>query len=179
MGENEGNDRIVPADLKKKSSLFSVLLVVGALGGVCVVGSAVALPALFRAKLHADESRCVTNLKQIALAAMQYADDNRSFPFDASDPTGRKALEALVPKYLDNPDLLGCPCRGTEGVAYEGFVARRASNAPGSVPIVWDGRPHVDGSRYVAFADAHVEAMKSEAEFLRVLEVARRPASGK
>jgi hypothetical protein len=72
-----------------------------------------------RAREHAKESACENDLQQIALAAMQYADDKRFFPHvqriqevdgDASTSDGPRALRSLVYfNYLDSPETFCCP----------------------------------------------------------------------
>ena len=113
MGTKKGNDDDEVAEPKKKSPLVMILVIAGVLVGVCVVGSGILatlmMPALLKAKMKANETKCSNNLKQIGLAAMQYADDNRFYPLDVSDPSGRKALEMLTPKYPREPRGLHVP----------------------------------------------------------------------
>ena len=111
-------------------------------------------------------------VKQIALAAMTYADANRTFPHDATDPTGRKALEGLVPTYLDQGDLFRCPCDDAGAFSYEGFPVLRTLNARSDTPIVWDRNAHPDGTRNVVMVDGHTVRV-DEATFQQLLQAAR------
>jgi hypothetical protein len=86
----------------------------------------VALTILFSHATHRHEgyryaqTRCGNNLKQIALAAMQYADDKRFFPRGTGDATtsdGPKCFAKLYQfNYLDDPAVFVCPSEGDSEV---------------------------------------------------------------
>jgi prepilin-type processing-associated H-X9-DG protein len=133
--------------------VLSVLIVLAVVGIVFFV--AIVVPSLREAKNRANTAKCNVMLKMLALAAVQYADTNRYFPYDASDPTGRKSIESLK-QYCDDPDCFRCPLCPEGDFSYEGFVLPKLTpNASSDTPIVWDAKPHPDGTRNVAFLDGH------------------------
>jgi hypothetical protein len=88
---------------------------------VLVLGAAFFAPALFKAKEKSCGPRCKNQLRQIGLAAIQYADDQRFLPhvgrlqdldgdFQGMGPTSTtKSLRALLWfGYLDRPETLIC-----------------------------------------------------------------------
>jgi hypothetical protein len=162
-----------PQPEKKKgwSPLAIVALVLGVLFflGICVVALLAALlaPALMTAKQKGLETACRNNLKQVALAAVQYADDKRFFPYVAG-AKGGEALDLLVKfNYVDNPEVFSCPL--DEGHArYAGFRVRASLNASSQTPLVWCRNAHRDGKRHVAYPDCRVEPC-DEASFREML----------
>lgn len=56
-------------------TLIELLVVVASLG----ILAAILLPALSRARKRARAVKCTSNLRQLGLAFMQYADDNGDF----------------------------------------------------------------------------------------------------
>lgn len=173
--EPEGH--VQPEEPKKgRGPLFFVVVIFAVLCvlGVCGMGvlATLMMPALLKAKLRANETRCSNNLKQIAIAAIMYADENRYFPTDPTDPTGRKALESLFPKYLDNAEALTCPCDDDGAFSYDGFPVLRTTNARSDTPIAWDRKAHPDGTRNVVMVDGHTTRV-DEATFQEVLTRAR------
>ena len=90
--------------------LLVVIAIIAILAGLL-------LPALSRAKAKANRIRCVSNLKQTALALRLWAEDNGSrFPWEVSAVNnGTKGVpEAwrhflVLSNELQNAALLGCP----------------------------------------------------------------------
>jgi len=154
------NEPGTPEPPKGRSTAFIIVVVVAVLLflGVCCMGilATLLMPALLKAKHRANEVKCSNNLKQIGMAAIQYADDNRFYPFDASDLSGQKVLETLVEKNTLDREALTCPEDAPGTVSYEGFtVDRIPANAPSDLPLAWDRKPHSDGRRNVVFLDCH------------------------
>src|ERR1700678_2061071 len=87
--------------------------------GVLALVTTLLMPALVKTREKSTEPRCRTNLKQIALAAMQYADEKRFFPHRAkmskldggfSTDTAARCMRALVYyNYDDKPESFVCP----------------------------------------------------------------------
>jgi hypothetical protein len=177
QGEPEFAQPVAPPP-KGRGALFFIVIILAVLFvlGICMVGVFATLltPALLKAKMKANETKCGNNLKQLGLAAIQYADDNRYFPNVPSDPTGRKAMELLVPKYCDSSQVFTCPCQEDGDFSYEGFPVLITMNVSSSKPIAWDKNPHPDGSRCVVFADCHTQRV-DEATFQELLVIAREP----
>ncbi len=103
---------------------------------------------------------CKSNLRQIGLACLMYADDNNGFfpPHFA----------ALVPVYVDNARIFSCnrnPSRwrdfnggrATAASSSYAYVGGLSASAPFEVILAYDRTPHNRAGRYVLFADAHVE----------------------
>lgn len=97
-----------------------VLVAVVCLVGIAVVGvvGAVLMPSIMKAKEKANMSKCSSTLRQVALGAIQYADDKRFFPHveapgqldgDPSTNHGPKALRALINGGYLSSDMLICP----------------------------------------------------------------------
>jgi hypothetical protein len=91
----------------------------GVVVGILLVVTGFTLVGLERMKRGAGRSGCGNNLKQIALSAIQYADDKRFFPhvheigaLDGGGETsdGPRAIRTLTYfNYCDNPEVYVCP----------------------------------------------------------------------
>jgi len=74
-----------------------------AIGLMLAVPMAALLPALGRARSLAQRAACMSNLKQLGIAAIMYADDNNE-----QYPTADKWCDLLEPYYKNN-NILICP----------------------------------------------------------------------
>jgi type II secretory pathway pseudopilin PulG len=107
----------------------TALVVLGGICLLCLVGGGVLLallmPAMQRAGRHADKTRCMSNLRQLGLASIQYADDKRFFPHvgpitdldgDVTTNDGpRKIRTLLFYGYHDYPEGWICPSSSDQG----------------------------------------------------------------
>ncbi len=118
----------------------TVLAVVGVfLLGIITVGDA---------RSRAQEVYCRSNLRQIGLACLMYAEENdQKFPPN---------LQVLMPNHIDSPKIF--VCRGRPGGAYKYLPGRTADSSPKTI-IAFESPSSHGGSKFnVLFADAHVEA---------------------
>ncbi len=121
------------------------------------LGSAMMMPAMFRARGAAREAVCKNNLKQIGLAMAIYANDFE----DRFPPT----LDDLVPLYVTERMLFQCPSDPSDDPDYVGYVY-----VPGfrvgvdaTTMVLFDKKGNHAEGRNVLFADGHVELMTEEA----------------
>jgi hypothetical protein len=145
------------------------LVAVSVFGAAMALGVIVAVGFLgvCRARVARDcgRNRCSRNLRQIALACIQYADDKKWFPTTLGPAPSIDATGHLVPPddgrvaralvrhyYLDNPELFVCnmsddvapPLDGIGPTSY-GFSARRLSGtARSALPLVADRARRAD-----------------------------------
>lgn len=135
---------------------------VGFLGGIAVtafffmviVGSAVA-PVVGRSVDNAERTVCLNNLKQLALASMQYSMKNgEQFP----DLTSPAAIKSALGQFTTNQDIFACS-KGQEYLGNPAISQKRLADVPNAATTIlfYDAQDNHLGGRNVAYADGHVQ----------------------
>lgn len=153
------------AAVPRRSNTVVILVVVGAivLMGLAVLAilAAILFPVFARAKYKAQQTACMSNLKQIGVALRVYAVDN-----DNRLPPADSWRQALKP-YLEAEDLYICPSSRKQYVFNEALGSQNieAISNPMEVPMAWDAPkedrtgPHM-GEFNVSWVDGHVSAIE-------------------
>lgn len=85
--------------------------------------AAMLLPALGRAKAAARSAACKSNLRQLGIALMLYAEDYAHYPYGADFHRGRLWYNSLEAFYAGAEKLLDCPSyKGPKGFIWQGNV---------------------------------------------------------
>jgi prepilin-type processing-associated H-X9-DG protein len=139
----------VPA---KKPVWLWILLGCGGLFLVAAVAvGALLYAAISTSRVMATRAQCKGNLRQVGIACQVYAMDKNKFPPD---------LEALMPKYVDDPRVLQCPARG--GAKYV-YLPGRTPTMPANTVLAYEPAGNHGGRGFnVLFVDAHVESWAND-----------------
>ena len=135
---------------------------IGAVAGGAV-GAAITMPALSRARGQATNAVSMSNLKQIALALMMYADDH-----DGRFPDDLQAARS----YFGSSKVLESPRKpkGFEGESYIYINGQSLQiDSPATQILVYENPEFCDDKISAAFMDGHVESM-SRNRFLKAIE---------
>jgi hypothetical protein len=123
-----------------------------------VAGTMIALP-LVRAQQSGqpdNNTRCLSNAKQVALAALMYAQD-----YDERLPPMKSAAQTqnLLNPYLKNKTLFTCPATQKPYVFNTRLSGMNTAKIakPASTPLFCDAQAHGDGKWTVAYTDGHVK----------------------
>jgi prepilin-type N-terminal cleavage/methylation domain-containing protein/prepilin-type processing-associated H-X9-DG protein len=100
--------------MKRRGFTLIELLVVIA---IIAILAAILFPVFARAREKARQSSCSSNLKQIGIGAMMYAQDYDEMMVHYSLPVTGGWTNALAP-YIKNTQLYTCPSLNTQAVGY-------------------------------------------------------------
>jgi prepilin-type processing-associated H-X9-DG protein len=125
------------------------------------------LPATANARKRAREVACMSNLRQISLALIMYANDHKG---NLPEADGIEGLRELEP-YLSDTAILRCPAISAEmptdwaalkesDVSYVYFGGFKLKEVPFNTPVVFDKPYNHDNKINVGFADGHVESLE-------------------
>lgn len=165
-----GNPRLRGQGLAIAGVIVSVLAMF-----VLLMIAAISIPAFVKAREHARQANCISNIKQLNTALLMYAADH-----DGHFPPANGWNGTLRPYYNKNDRVLICPSDKTGGPSYGmndriAGIAQRDVTAPGELVSFFDSKPgrdqsdgpkllpspprHPDGNN-VGFVDGHVASVE-------------------
>lgn len=115
-----------------------------------LIVSGVMLPAIARARMQASQSVSMSNMKQILLGCIMYAEDHKEFPPDIQ--TLMKGRAGLPPQVFKQPQM------PQKEIGYTYLQPVKA--APANQVILYEAWDTPPARIAVGFADGHVESME-------------------
>jgi prepilin-type N-terminal cleavage/methylation domain len=92
--------------LNKGFTLIELLVVIAIIG----ILAGILLPVLSRARESARKTQCASNVKQIGMGLIMYANENNElFPSSTAAPLAMTSLNLLWPDYVSDPRIFNCP----------------------------------------------------------------------
>ena len=125
-------------------TLIELLVVIA----IIAILAAILFPVFAKAREKARQSSCLSNLKQIGLAFMQYAQDyDETLPVDWMDPANNFATHyswrALLTPYIKSTQIFSCP---SDNHNYSGALAGLCQAGEGGIPGSYgDNTMHYNG----------------------------------
>jgi len=118
---------------KSGFTLIELLVVIG----IISILSAMLFPVVHRAKEAARKTSCISNLRQLGMAAHMYSQDwDEWLPRDhhaCNSSTTHKRLVQQIQPYIENMDVLYCPSIWKVGAHMPDFVPTRENKADGNI----------------------------------------------
>lgn len=156
-----------PAAPPAKKGMSTLLIVLIVVAGLCVVGggilAAIMFPVFAQAKLAAQKSTTMSNMKQIAIASMMYQTDHDDlYPHRFS--THSDMSELLLPYIKESSYFETLNPSGGEIIPndmFEGFNGVEVADVFGTV-MIHETEDWPSGGRTFAFADSHVKFVRAE-----------------
>jgi prepilin-type N-terminal cleavage/methylation domain-containing protein len=106
-----------------RRNAFTVAELLVAIAIVAII-AAIALPVLFRARNKGDLAVCVSNVRQLIMAAKMYESDYGALPVQCN-PDRYWAL--MIDPYVKSDALFLCPSDPTHGTVYQWGPRRKSS----------------------------------------------------
>jgi len=158
-----------------------------AVGLMLMMPIAILMPALGRARSMGQRAVCMSNLKQLGISTMMYAENNKG-----QYPTADKWCDLLEPYYKNNSNVLICPATKKSMCGYAKTIDPNAKNQcsyainpnakldcrfPAKTVLLFESNPgwnqsggpelltaqnHGGKSYIISFCDGHVEFVRAE-----------------
>jgi prepilin-type N-terminal cleavage/methylation domain-containing protein/prepilin-type processing-associated H-X9-DG protein len=94
----------IPKFNKEGFTLIELLVVIAIIG----ILAGILLPVLSRARESARKTQCMSNIKQIGMGLIMYANENNE-QFPSSTANAMLSLNLLYPDYTSDPRTFNCP----------------------------------------------------------------------
>ncbi|MCE5239564.1 DUF1559 domain-containing protein [bacterium] len=101
--------------MRRGFTLIELLVVIA----IIAILAAILFPVFAKAREKARQSSCLSNVKQLAIAAFTYAQDydERTLPYSQLDSGGGYRWYHLVEPYVKNTQVLKCPSHNPTNMA--------------------------------------------------------------
>jgi prepilin-type N-terminal cleavage/methylation domain-containing protein/prepilin-type processing-associated H-X9-DG protein len=123
--------------MKRRTRGFTLIELLVVIAIIAIL-AAILFPVFAKAREKARQSSCSSNLKQIALGFLQYAQDfDERLPTDwvtlppGTAWTDRYSWRAAIYPYIKNTQLFTCP---SDSYVYQGALAGQCLNGEGTIP---------------------------------------------
>lgn len=98
--------------MRRGFTLIELLVVIA----IIAILAAILFPVFARAREKARQTACLSNVKQLTLAMMQYAQDyDEVFPYFQANPARGEPWWNVTQPYCNNEQILQCPSRPASG----------------------------------------------------------------
>ena len=103
--------------MRRGFTLIELLVVIA----IIAILAAILFPVFARAREKARQNACLSNMKQIGLACLQYAQDfDEKMVFGSGYQGDSQNWQVKVAPYIKNTQIFGCPSRGDAPFTYGG-----------------------------------------------------------